>query len=180
MEVRVHTRNTALDAAVRNVVIDKLGRAARVFEQRVGDIDVEVSEEHNPRLAAERYRLEVTTTAAGQVLRVVSAASTPEAAADSAVDRLNLQLKKLKERLIDRHRRPNSKAENGPETSPPEPSNEIVRIKQFVMKPMTVEEAVLQMELLGHDFYFFLNASSGSQSVLYRRRDGRLGLIEPA
>jgi putative sigma-54 modulation protein len=57
---------------------------------------------------------------------------------------------------------------------------EIVRIKQFVMKPMTVEEAILQMELIGHDFYFFHNVASGHQSVLYRRRDGRMGLIEPA
>jgi putative sigma-54 modulation protein len=47
------------------------------------------------------------------------------------------------------------------------------------MKPMTVEEASLQMEMLGHDFYFFLNAANGRQCVLYRRRDGRLGLIEP-
>jgi putative sigma-54 modulation protein len=57
---------------------------------------------------------------------------------------------------------------------------EVVRIKQFVMKPMTIDEAALQMELLGHDFYFFLNGASARQSVLYRRRDGRLGLIEPA
>jgi putative sigma-54 modulation protein len=48
------------------------------------------------------------------------------------------------------------------------------------MKPMTVEEAMLQMELVGHDFYFFHNAATGRESVLYRRRDGRLGLIEPA
>ncbi len=55
-----------------------------------------------------------------------------------------------------------------------------MRTKQFVMKPMSVEEAALQMELLGHDFFFFLNSASDKQSVLYRRRDGRLGLIEPA
>ena len=57
---------------------------------------------------------------------------------------------------------------------------EIVRVKQFVMKPMTPEDAALQMEQLGHNFYFFLNAETDKQSVLYRRRDGRLGLIEPA
>jgi putative sigma-54 modulation protein len=56
----------------------------------------------------------------------------------------------------------------------------VVRTKQFIMKPMTMEEAVLQMDLVGHDFFFFLNSATDKQSVLYRRRDGRLGLIEPA
>jgi putative sigma-54 modulation protein len=178
MEVRVHTRNTSIDDRVRVLAVEKLAHAARVFEHQVGDIDVEVSEQHNPRLASERYRLEVTTNAAGRVIRVVSAAPTPEAAVNAAVDRLNQQLRRLKERLIERHRRPNQKEEAPPVES--EDSNEIVRIKQFVMKPMTLQEAVLQMELLGHDFYFFLDDSSERQCVLYRRRDGRLGLIEPA
>jgi putative sigma-54 modulation protein len=155
-----------------------LGHAARVFEHKVGDIDVEVTEEHNPRLAAERFRLEVTASAAGHLIRVITAAATAEAAVDSAVDRFNQQLKKLKERLIDRHRRHEPRHDGPPAAG--EPSNEIVRVKQFVMKPMTVEEAALQMELLGHDFFFFHNAGSGLQSVLYRRRDGQLGLIEPA
>lgn len=178
MEVRVHTRNTSLDERVRAQAIEKLGHAARLFEHKLGDVDVEVSEEHNPRLAAERFRLEVTAKAGGNLIRVVASASTQEAALDSAVDRFNQQLKKLKERLIDKHRRHEAKVEGLVEER--EPSNDIVRIKQFVMKPMTVEEAALQMEFLGHDFYFFHNSSSGLQSVLYRRRDGQLGLIEPA
>ncbi|MGQ0847927.1 MAG: ribosome hibernation-promoting factor, HPF/YfiA family [Actinomycetota bacterium] len=178
MEVRVHTRNTSIDDHFRTVAIEKLGKAAKVFEGQVGDIDVEVSEQHNPRLAGERYRLEVTTKAASHLIRVVSSAPTPESAVDAAVDRLNLQLRRLKERLIGKHRRLATKADSLPPES--EDSNEIVRVKQFVMKPMTVEEASLQMELLGHDFYSFLNDASGRQSVLYRRRDGRLGLIEPA
>jgi len=177
MEVRVHTRNTTLDEAIRDLAIDKLGHAARVFEHRVGDIDVEVTEEHNPRLSAERFRLEVTSSAAGHLIRVVAVASTPEAAVDVAVDRFNQQLRRLKERLIGRNRRPQPRKAENQESL--DASNEIVRIKQFVMKPMTVEEASLQMEMLGHDFYLFPNAANGRQCVLYRRRDGRLGLIEP-
>jgi len=57
---------------------------------------------------------------------------------------------------------------------------EIVKVKQFVMKPMTPEEAALQMETLGHDFFFFHSADSDLPTVLYRRRDGAYGLIEPA
>lgn len=177
MEVRVHTRNTTIDERVRGLAADKLGHAARVFENQVADMDVEFSEEHNPRLAAERFRLEVTTAAAGKVIRVVSAAASAEAAVDQAVDRLNLQLRRLKERLIEKHRK--HQVPDGLGEIPSEQTNEIVRIKQFIMKPMTVEEAVLQMEMLGHDFFFFQNDETQRQSVLYRRRDGRLGLIEP-
>ncbi len=177
MEVRVHARNTNLDEAFRNLVVEKLGHAARVFGHQLADIDVEVIEEHNPRIGSERFRLELTSSAAGHVVRVVAAAANPESAMDLAEDRFNQQLRRLKERLISRGRRSQPReAEIEEET---DTSNEIVRIKQFVMKPMTVEEASLQMEMLGHDFYFFLNSANGRESVLYRRRDGRLGLIEP-
>jgi ribosome hibernation promoting factor len=177
MEVRVHARNTTLEEGFRELVIEKLGHAARVFEHQLADIDVELIQEHNPRIAAEKFRLELTSSAAGHVIRVVAAAATPESACDLAEDRFNQQLRRLKERLIGRNRR--SQPREPEEEENPDPSNEIVRIKQFVMKPMTVEEASLQMEMIGHDFYFFLNAANGRQCVLYRRRDGRLGLIEP-
>ncbi|MGH8958709.1 MAG: ribosome hibernation promotion factor [Acidimicrobiia bacterium] len=177
MEVRIHTRGTTIDDRVRTLTIEKLGHAAKVFEGQLGDLDVEFSEAHNPRLAAEKYRMEVTAKAAGRSIRAVSSAPSAEAALDLGVDRFNLQLKRLKEKLIGKHRKPAPK--ETPEPSEIE-SNEIVRIKQFVMKPMTVEEAALQMELLGHDFFFFNNDESQRQSVLYRRRDGQLGLIEPA
>jgi ribosome hibernation promoting factor len=178
MEVRVHARNTTLEEGFRELVIEKLGHAARVFEHQLADIDVEVTQEHNPRIAAEKFRLELTSSAAGHVVRVEAAAATAESALDLAEDRFNQQLRRLKERLIGRNRRSQPREPEDEEI--PDSSNEIVRIKQFVMKPMTVEEASLQMEMIGHDFYFFLNAANGRQCVLYRRRDGRLGLIEPA
>lgn len=178
MEVRVHTRNAAITDAARQSVTEKVSHATRFFDDQVGDLDVELSEEHNPRMAAERYRVEITTIAAGRVIRVVSAAGTLDGAADQAVDRFNRQLLRLKNRLIGRGRRNNNKEQAVETTEAADP--EIVRIKQFVMKPMTVEEAMLQMELLGHDFFFFHNLATGLQSVLYRRRDGHLGLIEPA
>ena len=177
MAIRVHARNTTLEDGFRELVVEKLGHAARVFEHQLGDIDVEMTEERNPRIAAERFRLELTSSAAGHVIRVIAAAGTPESAVDLAEDRFNQQLRRLKERLIGRSRKSQPRETDIEE--PVDASNEIVRIKQFVMKPMTVEEASLQMEMLGHDFYFFLNAANSRQCVLYRRRDGRLGLIEP-
>lgn len=178
MEVRIHTRGTEIGNRVRAAAVEKLEHAAKVFENQVGDLDVEFSEEHNPRLAAERYRLEITTQAAGHMIRVAGAAPNPESALDLAVDRFNQQLRRLKEKLIGKNRKTSPKEPTAEAEF--DPANEIVRIKQFVMKPMTLEEAILQMELLGHDFFFFQSDQSQRPSVLYRRRDGRLGLIETA
>ena len=138
---------------------------------------MELIEEHNPRRAGERFRLEVTAPAGTKVIRVNAAAATPEAALDTAVDRFGRQLQRHKERMIERSRH------HSDQSSPPssrESEPEVVRLKQFIMKPMSVEEAIMEMDVLGHDFYFFHNAATDLQSVLYRRRDGRLGMIEPA
>ncbi len=157
------------------MIEDKVGRAGRVFDHDTR-VDVEVSEEHNPRRAPERFRIELTSSVGGRLLRIASDAATPEAALDDAVERFTRQLRRLKERTIDGRRKTGAPQV---EVERPE-SEEVVRTKQFTMKPMTLEEAALQMDLVGHDFFFFLNSGTDKQSVLYRRRDGRLGLIEPA
>ncbi|GIU92200.1 MAG: ribosomal subunit interface protein [Acidimicrobiia bacterium] len=176
LDIELHTRNTSVDDVFRETVVEKLSRAARFFPQ-LGSVDVEIIEEPNPRRSEDRFRVELTTSAAGRVIRVESAAPQPEAALDDAVDRFARTLRRWKEKLIDSHRQAPSEADS---RRRPVPENPVVRTKQFVMKPLTVEEAAMQMDLLGHDFFFFLNAETDKHSVLYRRRDGRLGLIEPA
>lgn len=176
MDIRVHARGTDLEPAFREAVQDKLGRAARVFDH-AGDLDVELTEEHNPRRSDDKYRLELTSNAGGRIIRIEASAPTADAALDDAVDRFSRTMRRLKERVIDSHRRREEPEDHGGII---ERESEIVRIKQFVMKPMTIEEATLQMELLGHDFFFFHHAGTDKNSVLYRRNDGRLGLIEPA
>ena len=179
MEIRLHARNTNVDPAFRAAVEDKLGHAARVFEA-VRVLDVELTEETNPRLSDERYRLELTGSVNGQVVRIASASATPEAALDDAVERLGRRLRRLKERMIDTHRRAVVDHESLNRSIGVAEETDVVRTKQFVMKPMSVQEAGLQMDLLGHDFFFFHNRATDKQSVLYRRDDGRFGLIEPA
>ena len=172
----MHGRNLELADRVVAEAQSRVEHAGRVFDQAVERVDVEITEEPNPRQADQRFRLELTATVSGRVVRIEAAAATIESAFDDGIDRLTRQVRRLKERLIDRSRRPESE----PPHHEPVESEEIVRVKQFVTKPMTVEEAILQMEMLGHSFFFFLNASSDRHSVLYRRRDGRLGLIEPS
>lgn len=182
MEVIVHGHNS-MAGVDPTTVEDRVAHAGRVFEQAVDKVDVELSEEPNPRRGEHRFRVELTASVAGRVVRIEAGAATVESALDDAVDRLTRQVRRLKERLIDRNRQPEA-----PPTEPhpagtegaTEGATEVVRVKQFVIKPMTIEEATLQMEMLGHSFFFFHNAATDRHSVLYRRRDGRLGLIEPS
>ena len=181
MNVRVHGRNMDLGDDLRDLAEERIEHASRIFDD-VTTADVEFSESNNPRRSDGRYRVEITSGAAGHVVRVESDAFDARAALDTAAEKYERQLRKLKERLIQRSRGSRHKALN----QPAEPVDDVddrtasvVRKKTFEMRPMSVEEAALQMEMLEHDFFFFLDAESGKQSVLYHRRDGDLGLIEP-
>ncbi len=182
MDVRVHGKNMRVSDEVNAVVVDKIEHAGRIFDD--GSVaDVEFSELRNPRSAGERFKVEITSHTAGHTVRVESMAPDPVSAVDLAAGKFERQLRRLKERLIQRSRKREHKPlnDNAPESDVdgedgPLP---IVRTKRFAMRPMTPEEAGLQMEMLGHDFFFFLDAESGKYCVLYHRDDGDLGLIEP-
>lgn len=181
VEIRVHATHMTLSEGVRALAEEKIGHTTRLFDD--GErIDVEFSLERNPRLSEARYRVEVTSMVAGQVVRVEANAADERSALDMAVEKYENRLRRLKERVIGKHRRGGEKRLNGDSDGVEEPEDHelrIDRVKRFVVKPMTPEEAALQMELLGHSFYLFLNAETDQYGVLYRRRGGSLGLIEP-
>lgn len=179
MTVRVHGRNMQVPEDIRAFAEDRIGHAGRIFDDG-GFVDVEFSERANPRID-DKYRVEITSNVAGNIVRIEAEAPDERSALDSAIDRYERQLRRLKERLIQRNRGGN-KDLNQSLTASDEDRDRgagIVRTKRFAMKPMTAEEAVLQMEMLGHDFFFFLNADSDQHCVVYHRRDGDVGLIEP-
>lgn len=183
MEIKVHGNHTQVTQDIRDLVLQKLGHAGRIFEGKVGIADVELSEESNPRMAADKFRVEITAPVAGNIVRVEAASHDQHSAVDNAVEKFERRLRRLKERIIDRSRSgPDKRLNQTPgraETIEETPeAASIVRSKQFTMKPMSPEEAVLQMEMLDHSFFFFFNAETDSHAVLYRRRDGHLGLIE--
>lgn len=182
MDVRVHGKNMRVEDDVNDVAMDKIGRAGRIFDD--GSVaDVEFSEMRNPRSAGERIKVEITSHTAGHTVRVESMAPDELSAIDAAASRFERQLRRLKERLIQRSRKRDHKTLNEVVVESDEDEEDgplpIVRTKRFAMRPMTPEEAGLQMEMLGHDFFFFLDAESGKYCVLYHRDDGDLGLIEP-
>lgn len=181
MNVQVHGKNWTVDDDLKSLADDKVRHATRIFDDVV-NVDVEFTEVANPRVTEERFVCEITGLAAGHTVRVVSRSFDARAALDEASDVYERQLRRLKERLIQRSRKANHKALNRVEETTDvsdDRSHRISRIKRFAMRPMTSEEAALQMEMLGHDFFFFLDAESGKHCVLYHRRDGALGLIEP-
>ena len=122
-----------------------------------------------------RQTVEVTVRDAGLVFRAEETAPDMLDAVDSVVDVLVRQIRKHKTRLEKRMRQ-SAFDDTEPE---PQAEYEIVRSKRFELRPMDVEEAILQMEMVGHLFYMFRNAQTGLVSVVYRRKDGRYGLIEP-
>ncbi|NQV06597.1 ribosome-associated translation inhibitor RaiA [bacterium] len=180
MEVRVHGIHMTVGRELTTLAEEKVIHAVRIFDDAVY-ADVEFTAEQNPRLSAERYRVQITSNVAGSMIRVESAEADDRAALEVAVDMYERQLRRHKERLIGRGRR-SEKHLNAPTAVVEEQDDvelRIDRVKRFVVKPMSPEEAALQMELLGHSFFLFLNAESDTYSVLYRRRGGSLGLIEP-
>lgn len=185
MDVSVSSRNVELSDALRSAAEEKVGRLTR-FLEGMDRAEVHFLEEKNPRLAGKKSVCEVTLAGHGHHVRVKVAAAEPFAAVDLAVNKLEPQLHKLKTKLLSRNHPRRERvavdAEGVDEEVLDEPveTDRIVKSKAFVMKPMSPEEAVLQMDLLGHDFFFFSNADTGRAGVVYRRRSGDIGLIDEA
>ena len=185
MEIAISGRHVQLTDALRATVTDKVSRATRHLEG-MDRAEVRFSEEKNPRIS-EKEVCEVTIFGHGHIVRAKGAAADAFAAVDKVVDKLEHRLSKLKGKLVNRsHPRRNGSLEsplgnltqNDDDTDAEEGHPRIVKTKQFAIKPMTPEEATLQMELLGHDFFFFTNADTEMAAVVYRRKDGHVGLID--
>ena len=129
-----------------------------------------------------RYTVEVTVRADGCILRAEETKDTAHSAVDLVLEKLERQIEKYKTKLVKKKRaRANELKEKAvglasPKEGVGEPK--VVRVKRFPIKPVSVEEAILEMEFLGHDFFVFANAETEKVNVLYRRKNGRYGLIE--
>jgi ribosomal subunit interface protein len=198
VDIVVKGRHTDIADRFRGHAEDKLAKVVKL-DGKVSRIDVEVCEEHNPRLADQRSRVELTCRTRGPVVRAEASAPDPYAALDLASSRLEARLRKAADRRRIHHgiRTPVSVATataalNGAPTSESgaEPGDEpsdsdveadarpfLVREKDHVAAAMTLEQALFEMELVGHDFYLFVDADRGIPSVVYRRRGYDYGVI---
>jgi putative sigma-54 modulation protein len=177
MRLQVKGKNLDVSDSIRSYAEDKL----RKLERQLADptqIELELSIERNPSISA-NHVAEATIWTKGPTLRAREASADMRASIDQLVDKLERQVQRYRQK-----RRRRTGRDNGTNLGAGLPVSEesepvIVKTKQFAVKPMVPEEAVLQLELVGHDFFVFENAETGEVNVVYRRRDGDYGLIEP-
>ncbi len=181
MRLQVKGRNVEVSDSIRAYAEQKLGKLERQLHD-LTLVELELSSERNPSIAA-RNVAEATVYTKGPVLRAREASGDMKAAIDELTEKLLRQVKHYRERRsrhgIGKAARNDGIPAGGVVEIDEESGPRIVKSKQFPAKPMTAEEAVLQLELVGHDFYVFRNAETSDVAVVYRRRDGSYGLIEP-
>ena len=177
MRLQVKGKNVDISPTLKDYAEKKLGK----LEKHLNDsarLELELAVERNPSIADNQVA-EATIWTKGPVLRARESSTDMKASIDLLVEKLERQAHRLREK---RRRGSGRTQEAAVQTRPVVPSEEepvIVKTKQFAVSPMTPEEAVLQLELVGHDFFVFRNDDSGDVNVVYRRRDGNYGLIEP-
>jgi putative sigma-54 modulation protein len=179
MDVRIRGRNMEVTPRLQEYIERKIGRLDR-YLPTITEADVELSSEKT-KSAKHRQVVQLTVRSKGTILRVEERDHDVFAAIDTVLDKMYRRIGRYKGK---RHGRNRAGLEASGEELPVEMMEEetagrIVRTKQFQMVPMNTEEAIEQMELLGHDFYVFFNAGEGRVNVLYRRKDGDYGLIQP-
>ena len=166
-------RNIEVTSGLREAVEDKLGKLDRFFSPAT---------EATVRLSVQKeiQKIEVTIPVKGHIIRAEESSTDMYVSIDLVEEILERQLKKYKNKLIDKKQNVPSFSEAFiEEENPYEDHIEIVKSKKFAVKPMDSEEACVQMELLGHSFYVFLNADTDEVNVVYKRKGGSYGLIEP-
>ncbi len=173
MDFQVKGRNLEVSESIRSYAAEKLGKLERHLRDPLR-VELELSLERNPSISA-NHVAEATVWTKGPVLRAHEASGDMKASIDQLVTKLERQIK----RYTDKRRRRPSRRDGAAAEAPQGDEPMIVKTKQFAVKPMSADEAVLQLELIGHDFFVFRNADTGGVNVVYRRHGGGYGLIEP-
>jgi putative sigma-54 modulation protein len=177
MRLQVKGKNVEVSDQIRAYAEEKLAKLERHLNGPTR-VELELAVEKNPSIAANNVA-EATIWTKGPVLRAREASGDMKASIDQLADKLERQVTRYREK----RRRHGIRGEHAHEQAPALPEDldglPIVKTKQFAIKPMSPEEAVLQLELIGHDFFVFRNADTSEVNVVYRRRGGGYGLIEP-
>ena len=174
MRYTIVGRNIEVTQGLRDAITDKIGKLDRYFTPDT-EVNVTLS------VQRERQNIEVTIPIKGTIIRAEESSNDMYVSIDLVEEIIERQILKYKKKLIDRKQSSPSVSDSflQEETPITEEEIKIVKTKKFAVKPMDPEEACLQMELLGHSFYVFLNAESEQVCVVYRRKGGTYGLIEP-
>ena len=187
MDIKVSGRKTTVTDALRAHVDEKIGEALKVFDIEPMTVDVVLRYEKNPSIPNPAI-VDVTVSARGSVIRVAEHGADMYAAIDLSADKVTRQLRKFKTKVVDNRQGGASAADVAPVERvedladlllPEEDDDLLVREKVIDVTPMTEEQALVQTDLLGHDFYVFENATTGLINVVYHRKNGGYGIIKP-
>lgn len=188
MKLVIQGKNIEITEAIREYVHQKIEKAVNHFQTLTTEVDVHLSVARNPRINP-KQTAEVTIYVNGAVVRAEESSENLYASIDLVANKIARQLRKYKEKRHEKNHAPVKTAEvcsQQPVASTlvdnnraPELPNDVVRMKYFAMPPMTIEEALEQLELVDHDFYMFRNAETGEINVIYERNHGGYGLIQP-
>ena len=187
MDIKVSGRKTTVTDALRAHVDEKIGEALKVFDIEPMTVDVVLRYEKNPSNPNPAI-VEVTVRARGSVIRVAEHGADMYAAIDLSADKVTRQLRKFKTKVVDNRQGGASAADVAPVERvedqgdlllPEEEDDLLVREKVIDVTPMTEEQALVQTDLLGHDFYVFENATTGLINVVNHRKNGGNGIIMP-
>lgn len=186
MRLVIHGKNIEITDAIREYVHQKIEKAVNHFQNLTNEVDVHLSVARNPRINP-KQAAEVTIYANGSVIRAEESSENLYASIDLVADKIARQLRKYKEKRQDKKSQTKTSIETAEQPivsdligdRTPELPNEVVRTKYFAMPPMTILEALEQLQLVGHDFYMFRNAETGEINVIYERNHGGYGVLQP-
>lgn len=184
MDIKVSGRKTTVTDALRAHVVEKIGDALKVFDIEPMTVDVVLRYEKNPSNPNPAI-VEVTARTRGSVIRVAENGADMYGAIDEASDKVTRQLRKFKTKVLDGRQTgagdvPLTPVEDLADLLIPEDEDDqLVREKYIELTPMSEEQALVQTDLLGHDFFVFENSTTGLINVVYHRKNGGYGIIKP-
>jgi putative sigma-54 modulation protein len=172
----VAKNNVEIPEVMQNYARRKIEKLSRYLPS-IGEGKVEISREET-KSPEQRFTVQVTLDSKGMLIRAQEKAEDMRTAIDKIVGVLTNRIERYKGKLYDKGRGISSVRHGAAKAQESEIPRKVVRSKHFLIKPMSLDEARDQMDLLGHDFFLFINAESNKVNLLYRRRDGNYGLIE--
>ncbi|WP_346353451.1 ribosome hibernation-promoting factor, HPF/YfiA family [Azotosporobacter soli] len=173
MTIAVRGKNIEITPALKDYVTKRVSKVTKYFDN-IGEMSAVLKVEKG------RHIVELTVPINGMILRGEEATADMYASIDQVVEKIEKQIEKYKTKLAKRMKSGTFKSELVQSALQEEDDDtKVVKTKRFAVKPMYVEEAVLQMNMINHDFYVFTNTETEEVNVVYRRKDGHYGLIEP-
>ncbi|NJK54302.1 MAG: ribosome-associated translation inhibitor RaiA [Leptolyngbyaceae cyanobacterium SU_3_3] len=185
MKLVIQGKNIEITESIREYVNQKIEKAVSHFQTLTTEVDVHLSVARNPRITPKQIA-EVTIYANGAVVRAEEGSENLYASIDMVADKISRQLRKYKEKRYDKRHDPKAEEDLSDQPIPelsldrtPELPATVLRSKYFAMPPMSIAEALEQLELVDHDFYMFCNSETGEINVVYERNHGGYGVIQP-